>query len=507
MTKVVLPPLSIADLESTRSQIRKNVFLSTERKFGFKNMVQLKKQDASPSDIIRCVKTFVKNYHDEEHIREVLRTKTLAGHYFSTTDLVSVIMENKHKRKMTEATEDLIYSEFGVELIKGLPLRVFDSETEHPQYVLKVIPGEILFPKDKDPSRVEAEIHSYLTDQLVVKKVSPHIVHYLGKFPVFMNSVAIKEFDLGKNNLLRGKGLTVVTEYVQGPTLNDWLEDDADSFSDTEFSELVKNIVFQITFTLLAMNALDINHNDLHSSNVILQNREPVPGAYDVYVLKKSGTTKTFYVPKTSVFPKICDFELSMYYPKTQKFATTCENFKIIGPDYEYYSYDHVSRSFEWASDAEHELYWDSVPLRYNEVYDLHFLLTDIVTGHRMTEDLYNAIAGLYTEDMLPDPDSESDSDSDSDPETSGSASERSQDVDTDDNDSEYSDCSTESEDRGPISSEGRLILGNLTADMIENLPTPARLLLSGTLFSRLEVVPADFNPSESRNQTWTLEL
>ena len=385
--------------------------------------------------------------------------------------------------------------------IKGYPFLI---NNKHHRFGLKVIPVENKYEKHEHPSYLEYIILKYLTENVVNKQISPHFVHFLGHFKVSNKIRAIKHINLKRlevENQIRTHSNVVISEFVEGKSLDNWLHDTYEA--DDKISNLQwKIIVFQMIYTIYVMQAYyKLMHNDFHYGNILIDNTIK-KGGYYVY----NVNNKVYYIPNTGILPKLFDFEYAMVY--SNKMEETYPNKFIMG----HCVYDkskHVSVPNNSTSDDDDDDD-NNVPCNYNDVYDVHYFLTSLLDLF-ISEELFNWVLKTYPEEVIP-PDestteSSSEDSSDSSSESSDSSSESSDSSSEDSsnkNSSESSDknSSESSDDSSSESSndsshteflkDGRLING------VENkikLPRPLELL-ENDFFKEFLIKPDDFDQS-----------
>jgi hypothetical protein len=378
--------------------------------------------------------------------------------------------------------------------IKGYPFLI---NNKHHRFGLKVIPVENKYEKHEHPSYLEYIILKYLTENIVNKQISPHFVHFLGQFKVSNKIRAIKHINLKRlevENQIRTHSNVVISEFVEGKSLDNWLHDTYEA--DDKISNLQwKVIVFQMIYTIYIMQVyFKLMHNDFHYGNILIDNTIK-KGGYYVYKVNN----KVYYIPNTGILPKLFDFEYAMVY--SNKMDDTYPNKFIMG----HCVYDkskHISVPNNSSSDDDD----DNVPCNYNEVYDVHYFLTSLLDLF-ISEELFNWVLQVYPDEVIPPDESTTDSSSSDDTSSNSSSDDTSSDSSSDtssesSNDSESSSDSESSEDTSDDSEsesshtefikDGRLING------VENkikLPKPLELL-ENDFFKEFLVKPDDFDES-----------
>lgn len=85
-----------------------------------------------------------------------------------------------------------------------------------------------------------------------------------------------------------------------------------DTLLDHEYvSNLIYNILFQIIYSLCALSKYNINHNDLRSENILLQNGYTYNNNVDNYKITVDNQVFNFFVPNYGFKIKIIDYGMS----------------------------------------------------------------------------------------------------------------------------------------------------------------------------------------------------
>ena len=397
--------------------------------------------------------------------------------------------------------------------VKGYPFLI---NNKNHRFGLKVIPIETKYEKYEHPSFLEFNILNYLTENIVNKNISPHFVHFLGQFKISNKARAIKHLNLKRlevENLIRTHSNVVISEFVEGKSLDNWLHDtyeNDDKISDIQW----KIITFQLVYTIYVMQAYyKLMHNDFHYGNILIDNTiKSQPGSYYVYKLKG----KEYYIPNTGILPKLFDFEYAMAY--SNSIENTYPN-KFIMSHYIYNRFNHTSTLKPNAlEDSDYEKD-NNVPCNYNEIYDLHYFLTSLLDLF-ISEELFNWIINTYPNDVIPPEDdsisstsstlttsttskyssvknSRNSSNGNSSISGNSSVSGNSNTSNSSDSRSSYTDTDSDtksSSNTNEFIKDGRLI--NDIEKLIQ-LPKPLELLQSN-FFKEFLIKPNDFNASES---------
>ena len=375
---------------------------------------------------------------------------------------------------------------------------------------LKVVPSELKYNKLEHPSNLEYIALKELTDNIVCKNISPHIAFYISVQKVSNKSKALKFLNLKQlevKNLIRSNSTILLSEYVEGGSLDNWIyniyEED-NKISDEEW----KGMVFQLVYTLAVIQRYyKMMHNDFHYGNILIDNTIK-PGGYFVYQING----KEYYIKNNGIIPKIWDFEFGMVY--SNKIKDFYPNKFIIG-DLEHDRKTHITKDPEdiikkfkkysknQGSDTDTDTDTDTdadteedrnVPYNYNEVYDLHYFLVSLLDLY-ISQDLYDLIINIYPNELIPRDDS-SDTSSTANKKSSSSESNSSESSSNESNSNSNESSSDPSSDPGiEYLTDGRINCG--VEQLFDNLPTPMKLLDHG-FFRFLTVKPSDFKISEA---------
>jgi hypothetical protein len=374
--------------------------------------------------------------------------------------------------------------------IKGYPFkgykRSYNKITRGIKFGLKVVPIETKYDKLEHPCNLEGIVLKYLTDNIVNKNISPHLVYYLGTQKVSNKSKSLKMLNLKRlevDGSIRTHSNMLISEYVDGGSLDNWIYNTYENDKEIEDDQW-KNIVFQLIYTIaIIQKYYKMMHNDFHYGNILIDTSIK-PGGYLVYQIDQ----KTYYLKNTGIIPRLWDFEFSMVY--SDKIPEAYPNKFILGP----YEYDRKLHK-TIITDDEMENLSDSelnVPFNYNEVYDVHYFLTSLLDLY-ISQELFDWIIELYPRELIPD-------DTDSTASSSSSVA-SSSDLDSSSSSSSSLDSFTHSKTETKSTSnknsddnkyllEGRLING---ANDIFQLPTPLELLKQ-KFFEPFTVKPDDFD-------------
>jgi hypothetical protein len=415
---------------------------------------------------------------------------------------------SKNKLFLDENSDNFGMSEFSqltkvknTSEVKGYPFKGRMKNIKIPLGI-KVVPNETKYDKTQHPSYLEFMALKLLTEELVDKNVTPHIVYYLGQQKISNRSRAIKFLNLKKLEVeekIRSNNHILISEYVSGGSLDNWiytLYEDDKKINDLQW----KCITFQLLYTIhVLQKKYKMMHNDFHYGNILIDTSIK-PGGYFVYKFNN----QTYYIPNFGFIPKLWDFEFAMIYHKTEKTKNFYANKFVYGAT----KIDPVSYTVLEDLDPE-DIY--NVPMEYNEVYDVHYFLTSLLDLY-ISQDLFDWVLSLYPKELIP-PDSDTDSTTTSPKNTNFSQTDKShltfstddtdytqslksQEKDTEDNDTTSVDWSsdTSSTYEKELLYDGRLING--VEKNYPSLPVPLQLLQS-PFFNIFTQKPKDFNVNE----------
>lgn len=391
---------------------------------------------------------------------------------------------------------------------------------------LKVVPVETKFEKHEHPTNLEFLALKELTENIVCKNISPHIVFYLASQKVSNKSRALKFLNLKRlevEELIRTNSNMLVSEYIEGGSLDSWIYDIYEN--DQEISDKDwRVIVFQLIYTIAVIqHYYRMMHNDFHYGNILMDTSvKKVDGQYFVYEIDG----QTYYIPNTGFIPKLWDFEFAMVY--SDKIPEFYPNKFIIGNC----SYDrkrHITKEPVPGDDNSIESDDLNVPYNYNQVYDLHYFLTSLLDLY-ISQELFDWILEVYPDELIPREESDSSSDSssstgdddddedelkdkldnitlssDSDSETqTQSDSDSNSDSDSDSDSDSQSDSDTQSDTQSDTNSSSSVYNRYLSEGRLKNgiekdfdLPTPLTILRN-TLFDEFRNKPSDFDETKA---------
>lgn len=286
--------------------------------------------------------------------------------------------------------------------VKGYPYKATTKDDK--MYGIKVIPITKEYPKSENPTYLEGMLLKEFTEEIVNKKISPHIVYYITSKKIPNSSKAIRHINLKKmedDGLIERKSVVLMSEFVNGGNLSDWVYniyeehkskggDDENVISNTQW----KAIVFGVLYTVhVLQHKYNFMHNDFHYGNVLMDTSVRA-GGYYIYKIKNEGI---WYIPNTGVIPKIWDMEFGMSF--SNKINGIYPNRFVIG-DARYNSKRHLTVEEDIENIEGNDVI--NVPVNYNKVYDVHYFLTGLLDLY-ISQELFNWIVELYPSELIPE--------------------------------------------------------------------------------------------------------
>lgn len=385
--------------------------------------------------------------------------------------------------------------------IKGYPLlvKLKLEASVGLKVALKVVPIETKYNKHEHPIHLESIFLSYLTEDLIHNYISPNITYYLYDFKSSNRSRALRFLNLKmyeKRELIKSSSNILVSEYVTGGNLGEWVYNKYNRDNSKISDILWKSIVFQLIYTIFIFgDKYKMMHNDFHYGNILIDD-SLTPGGYFQFTLvdKNNGTEKNWYLPNQGIIPKIWDFEFAMVYSNKIKDAYP-NQFILANTKFDRQRFISVQNSDDFSSSD-----LQNVPIEFNKVYDLHYFLTSLLDLY-ISKELFDWIIDLYPSELIPeDTDTLSDTTRSTRSTSTGSAGRRSTRSNQSTRTSTSTGASGESTFTGSSTEnsylrEGRLING--IEKSFPNLPLPIDILQSD-FFKVFRQKPSDFNSSNS---------
>lgn len=281
--------------------------------------------------------------------------------------------------------------------IKGFPYKLrLKGNNQIKNISIKIIPIETKYTTHEHPCFIENIILKELTDNIINKNISPHIVFYFGSNKVVNKSNALIDMNLENfynNKKIKSYSNMLVSEFVEGLSLEEWVYKQTKKDKDIS-SSIWLSMIFQLLYTIyIFQHKYKLLHNDFHYGNILIDDTIKKEG-YLIYKI----FNKTYYIKNNGIMPKLWDFEFCMTFSDSIK--SLYPNKYIIGMS----KYD--KKTYKTSLNTEDQSF--HVPLNYNEVYDSHYLLTSLLELY-LPEDIYEWILNLYPSQVIED-DSTSDS-------------------------------------------------------------------------------------------------
>lgn len=349
--------------------------------------------------------------------------------------------------------------------IKGFQCVLFNKQTDTYKFAAKIQPMSKKHGKKRHPCLLEAEIVKFLTEEIVDKKISPHISFYVWSGLVHnrKNAMTYLPFKKFANDTLSFSSI-LVCEYIgDGSSLKQWSRS---GDRNRKCSLIWKHIIFTIIWTLACLQQkMKFMHNDCHYGNVIcakIHKKDIVDVKYK-WKFERGG--KMFLLKQAKYMAKLIDFEFS---------SSQLHTNPLCIHDY---------------------------PKTFDARYDLHFLLSSILELH-IPDDLEQFILGIYPNVLMTalyeEEEQEEEEENCSTDEENCSAEEENSSTDeencstdefyssrksscsdwnSDDGDQSSHDWESDHDDGMPFDETGRLRPKTLLDPKYKNLPTPASLL------------------------------
>ena len=203
---------------------------------------------------------------------------------------------------------------------------------------------------NRDPASVEPRLIRMLTKNVLDKNQSPHIVRYLGAFGCRSDTPLYKSIKGINQRSLRNQLVVLIAEFVDSGDIADFLNNKTDEMSDTELTELLRAMIFQVIYTLAVLQErFKFMHNDLHTGNVLIQS---VKNIKKNEVIEYTFKGQKYFVPRLPFIPKLWDFDFATTFDSDE-----FENIKVVKDTYRNYG----------------------IRPEFNPSYDLHFFLQSLL--------------------------------------------------------------------------------------------------------------------------------
>lgn len=237
-------------------------------------------------------------------------------------------------------------------------------------FVIKIISNER---NGIDSNEVEKNMSIFINNNLTFTNICPHFVLYITEIKNIRNvfcqyiiqtkhnsALIYHNIDSWILNIANKKyKITDLSSLINTYCINHSMIDH------TYISDVLYNIYFQIIYSLCALSKYKINHNDLRSANILLQNGYDYNGAVDHYKIVKNNEVINFYVPNYGFKVKIIDFGLSSAETNSQ----TNSDFNLHNPNSKYFELLNCAGIYDI----------------YSDIYDLHCIINETYNKLKMT--------------------------------------------------------------------------------------------------------------------------
>ena len=241
----------------------------------------------------------------------------------------NTIIQKKYIKNETQMYKDIKYLfpvDFDTEDSRSLALilraHTRKNKETHSSYIIKVSYPITENGSKKDNSfLVERDIYKKYTNQLITNNNTPNIAAYyysvLAKrkfykklpnnckslYMRFAHGMLSDTSESKKECTFDYKQLHIMAiEDLKGKDITEWIS--SASYND------IKNIIFQVIYTLECMNHLGIRHNDLHDKNIfVVKNNNPEYLYYVTDYDEKSDKIECFKIKTKNGLVKIYDFD------------------------------------------------------------------------------------------------------------------------------------------------------------------------------------------------------
>lgn len=283
--------------------------------------------------------------------------------------------------------------------VKGYPFEVYNKDDPDKfRYALKIVPTELKFDKNSNPSTLEIQILKNLTQDLVEDGISPNIVYYLTNMKLINRCQALKCIDLKRleaEDRIRRNSYVLVSEFIDGSSMEDWIYERCDEDREPSHSEWLE-IVFQILYTTFVMqDKYKLMHNDMHYGNILMDTTIKPEGYFVYKLIDKNNNISTYYIKNRGLVPKLWDFEFAMMY--SDETPGLFPNQFVIG-EMDYNKKDH--KTIEVYSDTE-DKYSYNMPVQFDEIYDSHYFLCSLLEIV-ISQEMFDWIVSVFPEEVIP---------------------------------------------------------------------------------------------------------
>ncbi len=260
---------------------------------------------------------------------------------------------------------EICYEKLNIDILDKRP---YDNTNNESVFILDIACFKFvlkILSDDKNglgTSKIEIDYSKFINKNFILNNVCPHFCLYVKSFDIghkfaeyrFRNNINyclvyhyIEPY-IHKN--IKFRDFNTLLEHINNRTL----------FTQSESDDILYNIFFQIIYSLCGLSKYEINHNDLRSVNIMLQNDSHNIGTYTHYQIKKSDITYNYFVPNMGFRVKIIDFGLS----NTKKIDSLKTN---IFDDYHMFNHSGIG------------------PL-YSPYYDIHYIINEIFNEYNIQQ-------------------------------------------------------------------------------------------------------------------------
>ena len=183
-------------------------------------------------------------------------------------------------------------------------------------FVIKIISSER---NGLESNCVERNISIFINNNLTLTNICPHFALFITEIKNIRNVFCRYIFQTKYNSGLVYHNidpwiLTISNKKYKISDLSSLINTYCKNYNlinHKYVSNMLYNIYFQIIYSLCALGKYKINHNDLRSANILLQNGYEYDNAVDHYKIITNNGIMDFYVPNYGFKIKIIDFGLS----------------------------------------------------------------------------------------------------------------------------------------------------------------------------------------------------
>lgn len=318
------------------------------------------------------------NEINNEQLKNICRMSLLSdGIYYNDVFLKSIYSAFK------ELYDNNIHTKY------NLKLSILDSRQEKDKnnefvfvnkilcffFVIKIISNER---NGIESNNVERNISIFINNNLTFTNTCPHFVLYITEIKNIKNVFCQYTIKTKNNSALIYHNidpwiLNIANKRYKITDLTSLINTYCKNYHimDKKYiSDMLYNIYFQIVYSLCALSKYKINHNDLRSANILLQNGYEY-GEYgravDHYKIIRNNEILDFYVPNYGFKVKIIDFGLS----SAENKVLNCSNNKLNEQNFNLHNPN--SKYFDLLNCA-------GIYNIYSDIYDLHCIINEPYT-------------------------------------------------------------------------------------------------------------------------------